>query len=183
MKPEESIAITGKIVEILGPYDSGERLRVIRAALLLLVDTASSTAAEDVSLGGNTDDLEGYSPKAKLWMKKYGITSDQLQQVFHIKDGHADVISGAVPGGNKKVQALNAYTLTGIGNLLANGEPAFDDRSARSLCESLGCYDSPNHASTLKDRGDKFTGSKEKGWILTAPGLKHGADLVKELGG
>jgi hypothetical protein len=33
----------------------------------------------------------------------------------------------------------------------------------------------------IKERGNEFTGTKEKGWSLTAPGLKRGAALVKEM--
>lgn len=65
--------------------------------------------------------------------------------------------------------------------MLASGEAKFTDKEARALCTSAGCYDGPNHASTLKARGNWFTGSKEKGWVLTAPGLKHGAALIKGL--
>jgi hypothetical protein len=31
----------------------------------------------------------------------------------------------------------------------------------------------------MSAKGNLFTGSKDKGWKLTAPGLKRGAELVK----
>lgn len=71
--------------------------------------------------------------------------------------------------------------LVGIAKLLSSGDPSFDDKSARALCETSGCYDSANHAASLRDKGNEFTGTKDKGWTLTTPGLKRGAILIKEL--
>ena len=64
---------------------------------------------------------------------------------------------------------------------MISGEPKFSDKDARALCSSAGCYDPTNHAATLKSKGNWFTGTKEKGWVLTAPGLKHAATIVKNL--
>ena len=108
-------------------------------------------------------------------------SAQQLSQVFHVTDEKADVIASDMPGKNKKDQALNAYVLAGIAQLLSTGEPTFTDKEARALCTSAGCYDQNNHSATLKDKGNWFTGTKEKGWTLTAPGLKHGATLIKSL--
>jgi hypothetical protein len=176
---EESVEISGKLVGLLGPLASDDRARLIKAALILLGEQAPNTS--NINPDANSADASGYAPKTQIWMRKHGITAEQLSHVFHIRDGYAEVIAGAIPGGSKKVQTLNAYILTGIGRLLTTGEPAFDDKSARALCESAGCYDQPNHSRALGDKGDKLSGTKEKGWILTAPGLKHGADLIKEL--
>jgi hypothetical protein len=33
----------------------------------------------------------------------------------------------------------------------------------------------------MKDKGNKIAGSKDAGWKLTAPGLVHGATLIKEV--
>jgi hypothetical protein len=84
-------------------------------------------------------------------------------------------------GRNKKEQTYNAYVLVGIGQLLLTGDASFDDRAARSLCEKFGCYNSANHSTHLREKGNEFTGTKERGWTLTAPGLKRGADLIKDM--
>ena len=43
-----------------------------------------------------------------------------------------------------------------------------------------GFFDGTNHMKYMKG-GNEFTGSKDKGWTLTAPGLKVGASLVTQL--
>jgi hypothetical protein len=96
-------------------------------------------------------------------------------------DGSMAVIAADIPGKGKKGKTLNAYVLVGVSKFLSTGDPKFDDKSARALCEGSGCYDSANHAQTLKAKGNWFTGTKEKGWSLTAPGLRQGAMIVKEL--
>jgi len=76
---------------------------------------------------------------------------------------------------------LNVYVMAGIAKLLEAGDPSFDDKTARDLCKSAGCFDNTNHSKYLVDKGNEFAGSKDKGWVLTAPGLKRGAALVKEI--
>lgn len=165
------------IVGVLSPHSSEERARLVRAAMVLLGDDvpAASSAFTDSPVT-----LTGLSPKAAAWMKQNGLTSDQLQQAFHVSDGAAEFI-GTLPGNSKKEQTYNAYIVTGIGQLLVKGEPSFEDKAARALCISAGCYDNANHSSHLKDRGNEFTGSKDKGWTLTAPGLKRGAEIIKQI--
>jgi len=88
-------------------------------------------------------------------------------------------IIAPIPGTSRRVQVRNAYVLSGIAQLLAHGETKFDDKSARDVCESGGFFDTTNHAKYLKC--SEFTGSREKGWVLTAPGMNLGASLIKQL--
>ena len=170
-----------KVVEVLLPLSSEDRARVISAALALLGDVKSKAVAqESVEPTAGNAEVETVPPRAKSWMSQNGVSAGQLQQVFHLVDGEAEVIA-MVPGRNKKEQTYNAYVLTGLGQLLLSGSAAFTDKAARLLCETSGCYDSANHAAHLKDKGNEFTGSKDKGWTLTAPGLKRAAELVKGL--
>lgn len=179
MAHEQQIGAVTKVVDALTPFSSEERHRVIQAALAILgevqargVDSASDEASRAVG---------GLPPRARAWMKQNGVTSDAIQQVFHLADGRAEIIASQLPGNSKKEQTYNAYVLTGIAQLLAGGDASFDDKIARSTCEKYGCYDSANHSAHLRVRGNEFTGTKDKGWTLTAPGLRRGAELVKEM--
>jgi hypothetical protein len=176
VQPMDSLA---RVVEILSPLSPEERARVIRAAMVLLGEVAP---ASEISVVERAEDPEGISTRAKVWMKQNSVTSAQIAQVFHISDGSAELIA-SLPGNSKKEQTYSAYILAGIGQLLVAGSPSFDDKSARDLCERSGCYDRANHSVHLRNRGNEFTGTKDKGWTLTAPGLRRGAELIKELGG
>lgn len=170
-----------KVVEVLSPLSSEDRARVIGAALALMGDAQSKTAPLK-PVEPELDDAEfgPLSPRARSWMSQHGVSAAELQQMFHAVNGEVEVIA-TIPGRNKKDQTYNAYVLAGLSQLLATGTPAFTDKAARALCEASGCYDSANHAAHLKAKGNEFTGSKDKGWTLTAPGLRRAADMVKEL--
>jgi len=172
-----------EVVRILKPLSSEDRIRVVSAAFSILGEDLPNLTSKSAIL--KVDEIEGgdlgdLPLRARTWMNQNGVTSVELQQVFHLSAGDVEVIA-AVPGKNKKEQTYNAYVLTGIGQLLLTGNAAFTDKAARALCESSGCYDNANHSATIRDRGNEFTGSKDKGWTLTAPGLKRAAELVKEI--
>jgi hypothetical protein len=183
---KKTTEIVAEIVELLTPLDSAERARAVKASLVLLDESvpggppiafadSAAPALEDSS------EMSGLPARARTWMKQNGVSLEELQQIFHMADGSGEVIAGEIPGKIKKEKTYNAYILTGLAKLLSTGAAAFDDKTARALCESSGCYDQANHSVTIKDRGNEFTGTKERGWTLTAPGLKRAATLVKEM--
>ena len=183
MSKNNAVNATTKLVDILMGLSPEERLRAIRAAMILIGEAPPSTDLQvpsDADLKRGIGEPTQLPARARTWMTQNGIPGDRLQQVFHIADGVVEIIA-SVPGRNRKEQTYNAYILSGAAQLLATGNPSFQDKAARALCELSGCYDNTNHATYLKDRGNEFTGSKEKGWTLTAPGLRRAAELVKEL--
>ena len=174
METDKPIDAMAKIVEILTPLSSEERTRVVQAAMVLL-GRIRPRVGSAVGMKESPDEQPEWIVqlplRARAWMKQNGITPDELQQIFHLADGGVEVIAPHMPGKSKKEQTYSAYILTGIGQLLVTGIPFFQDKVARALCENSGCYDSANHSVHLKNRGNEFTGSKDKGWTLTAPGL------------
>lgn len=162
------------VVEELTAFSSEERRRIVQASLTLLGDT--SPISDDKAEADNGD--SGFPAKARSWMKQHELTSELIGQVFHPGENGMEIIA-AIPGATRREQVRNAYVLSGIAQLLSTGETKFDDKAARLLCEKGGFFDRSNHMKYMK--GTEFTGSKEKGWVLTTPGLKHGASLVAEL--
>jgi hypothetical protein len=72
----------------------------------------------------------------------------------------AEVSASHIPGKNKKEQTINAYILTGIAKLITTGNTNFSDNESRDLCVRSGCYDSGNHATTMKNKGNYPGASK-----------------------
>jgi hypothetical protein len=174
--------VATKIVTLLTPLNSEERQRAVQAALTLV---GESPAVLKEATGSDVEKNEaqetGIAPRAKTWMRQHGLEMMSLQQVFHLEGGNVEVIASKIPGKSDKEKTLNAYVIEGVRCLLASGEPGFDDKSARTLCKTHGCYNDANHAVYLRDKGNRLTGSKEKGWKLTAPGLAHAASLITEM--
>ena len=168
-----------KIVEVLTPFESEERRRAVHAALTLLGEGHVPITSGDS--GGSNDVIAGLPKRTSAWLHQHGLTGNDLDQVFHRDGDRVEVIAAAIPGTSAKERTLNAYLLAGTSRLVATGEPSFDDRSARQICKNLGCYDHTNHATYLKDKGNRFSGSKDQGWTLTAPGLAQAAALIRQM--
>jgi hypothetical protein len=167
------------IVKALKPLKSEDRLRTVRAAMLYLDETWNAEHRSGPVSPDQPAATGGYSQKGNKWVKDNEISGEALERVFHFNDdGSFEVVS--VPGRSKRDKAQNAYILTGVGALLTTGNPSFADASARGFCEQRGCYDSPNHAGTIK-KCDGLIGGKKKGYTVTSVGLKTGAELVKQL--
>jgi hypothetical protein len=180
--------VVGKIVDLLEPLDPAVRKKAIHASLTILGEDIhggvrdsgeSSTDHNEAAAGMQTP--SGVSAKGKLWMKQNEISTAQLENSFEISGHNIAIIASDIPGNGDKGKTHSAYVLEGIRSLLATGDPVFDDKSARAVCASLGCYDPKNHASTMKAKGNILTGSKSQGWRLTGPGLRRGAEIVKEI--
>lgn len=174
--------IVAQMVELLSPLTSDERRRVVQATLTLIGEPTAKSA--ETAYGDSGDQREGHSDiqlptRARSWMKQNGISLDELEEVYHFGDRGIEVIVSEIPGKNNVEKVPNAYVLSGVVSLLSDGSTNFDDKSARDLCRHVSCYDHTNHTKRIKS--NKYTGSKEKGWSLTGPGLKHAAFLVKEL--
>jgi hypothetical protein len=173
--------IAGKIVSLLESLSSEDRHKAINGALVLLGESQHSNFGGSGGSGGpGAPELDGLHAKGSGWMKQHGLTAAQIERAFDITREGITVIADP-PGKDKKEKTRNAYVLQGMSKYLFSGDSAFDDKSARQLCADLGCYDDKNHATYMKDKGNVLAGSKATGWKLTAPGLKHAADLVKEL--
>lgn len=181
MKASEG-AVVGEIIRQLSELEPDARQRTLAAAQAFFGVAHSPTVATQISCSdvSATDEL-AVPLKAATWMRQNALTREEVEKVFHISENSAEIIAPTIPGRSKKEQTFNCYKLLGVSKLLANGSTDFDDKEARELCESQGCYDAPNHATNFRNKGNDLAGSKEKGWTLTSPGLKSAGALVKEL--
>jgi len=183
--PSKITGITTKIVTLLTPLSSEDRQRVMTASFTLLgekaVDIGASENLAQEQGGGNGGRSAQSKPKVANWMRNSKLTASELEQVFDTTADPVEVIGTNVPGKTKKRQTINAYVLEGIRSFLATGEPSFDDKSARKLCETVGCFNGANHSLYIGDKGNLMSGSKGQGWKLTVPGLTKGAELIREI--
>lgn len=179
----KTVDAVAKLVELLTPFESEERHRIVDAAFTLLGETSNSVTKKKE--GENEHPLQqtvnGFSPRFSAWMKQNQISLTQLQQIAHIDGEHVEIIA-AIPGKGRPEQILNAYVLQGLGRFIATGSSKFDDKSARAVCEKAGLSDDRKaHSRFMDAKGNKLAGSKEQGWILTDPGLVYAAALVKQI--
>lgn len=186
MDPE--LDAMAKVLAVLDPLPPEARERVVSWVVekLGVRRQAKPSAGSNQPISSADSELSepldhGALPsRAMLWMKQNDVSADQLENVFHLAGGEADLILADIPGKTTKDKVLNVYILAGVSQLLISGEPTFTDKFARDMCSSTGCLDTTNHAKYLAAKGNEFSGSKDRGWMLTSPGLKKAAALVKE---
>lgn len=179
----ETTDVLVKMVDLLKPLTSTDRHRVISAALMLIGDAPLEPVNVLQDTRHNSDEKSTLPPRASKWLRQNSLSIEEIDEVFHLSGNDAEIIAPDVPGKNFREKTINAYILTGISRLLFSDEPSFDDKSARIVCKNLGCLNEANHSVYISNRGNVFSGSKEKGWVLTAPGLKLGAALINEMAG
>jgi hypothetical protein len=174
-------AIEG-IVRILSSLNSDERRRVIDGALVILRESSGDVRGIPRESDEPTA-IPGISPRAQIWVRQNGLTSEQIGEIFEVSAGATAIIASDIMGRNNADKTIKAYVLAGVAEFLTSGEPSFHDKQARQLCEELGFYDSTNHSKYMKEKGNYLVGDKDKGWKLTAPGLKYAAAIIKEIAG
>jgi hypothetical protein len=166
------------VVQELASFSSEDRHRIVAASMTLLGEAPARFVPEGETDESRLDQGVQFPAKARNWVQQHGLTVEQINQVFYFGDEGPEIIAH-IPGATRKEQVRNAYVLCGIRHLLTKGETKFEDKVARGICESGGFFDSTNHMKYMKC--SEFTGSREKGWVLTAPGMKLGASLVAQL--
>lgn len=181
----ELATAVAKVVDVLSPLESDDRVRVVEASLTLLGDVTAIRPPPNQGQGTlgqqraeNTRRLT-LSEQGRAWADRNDISDDDLEHWYYFDGGTAKLLACPANVSKRSQQAIDTYLLHGLGVFLSSGEDTFSDRDARDLCEHLGCYDPTNHAKVYKAFGNKLTGSKSAGWKLTAPGRATAAALVK----
>jgi hypothetical protein len=127
------------------------------------------------------DDLEGVSQIAKKWMKRNGLSSEQLSRLFSLGVDEIDLVAEGVPGRSMKEKQRAVVLLQGLAGLLSAGAARVTDQKLREACGHYDAYDQKNYATNMRDFGAEVTGTKESGYTLTTRGLAAAAGLVKEM--
>jgi hypothetical protein len=188
----------------LKPLDEGARSRVLDYVMNRLnvsrreVETdregsafsPRALAAEEAREEGKVDsasrdtregDLEGISVVAQKWMRRNGLTADQLSHLFSLGVDEIDLVAKSVPGKNKKERMRNVLLLTGVAAYLGGGVARVADDDLREACNHYNAYDQANFAAHMKDFAAEASGSKAAGYTLTSRGLTAATQLVKEM--
>jgi hypothetical protein len=69
------------------------------------------------------DALEGLSPAARKWMKRNGLTSEQLSQLFSLGIDEIDLVAKKVPGKSVRDKMRSVLLLKGVAAYLGTGVP------------------------------------------------------------
>lgn len=171
-----------EIYNILVPFESDVRQRVIQSALTLLGETALAPVGRSAALQSAVTGFEDVrlGSKATKWLQKHVVTREMLDEIYHFTDADVDIIASGVPGASKREMTVNCYLLSGIRGLLKEDVPSLDETETIAVCRRLTAYDKNNHTANRQSVGNKMSGNKPT-FTLTGPGEMAAAELIKQM--
>jgi hypothetical protein len=128
-----------------------------------------------------SDGVEGVNVLAQKWMKRNGLTPDQISNLFSLGVDEIDLVANSVPGDTTKDKFRNVLLLQGVASLLSSGTARI---THDKLKEATGHYDADagtNFARHMKSFASEVSGSKESGYTLTTKGLNAAKGLIVEM--
>ena len=179
-------AVTTQLFSLLEPLSSDERVKVARAVFALLGDELPAVAggrpvAHSQQSSVVVETMGHLPPRATSWCAQHKLGQDSLENWFYFHEGKVDVHVNSVPGNSKREQTFNCYLLAGLRSFLESDTGRFTDSEAMTLCKHTRAYDKNNHPKFRKALGSLVNGSKDDGFVLTGPGLKEAAALMRKI--
>src|SRR5258708_45856 len=123
-------------------------------------------------------DLDGINVVARKWIRRAGLTENQLSKLFSLGVDDIDLVTKSVPGKKKIERLKNILLLQGVAAYLGSGVARVD---WSKLKESASHYDADaggNFPAYLKSFGAEATGSVASGFTLTSRGLNDAKELI-----
>lgn len=128
-----------------------------------------------------SDDLDGISPVAIKWMKRSGLSANDLSKLFNIGGDEIDLVAGSVPGAGKKERMHSVLLLKGIAAYLSTGAARVSHDQLKEACLHYDAFDSTNFSRYLKSFAAEVGGTKESGYTLSARGLTRATEIIKAI--
>jgi hypothetical protein len=142
---------------------------------------ASGEQVQQAQRGEEADGLEGISSVAQKWIRRNGLTTKTLSNLFSLGVDEIDLVANKVPGKNKKQKLRNIVLLLGVASYLGTGAARINNPRLKEACGHYGAQDPTNFARYMKELSAYVTGNREGGYSLTPKGMTAATELVKEM--
>ena len=121
--------------------------------------------------------------RVKAFMKKHGITANQLDAIFHIEGKQYTPIWSLKTTKFSAAQVQIAL-LQSLQRALTSGEFSFDREDVRKECEERGSYSKVNFKANFQNNKQYFSRLDKEGLVsLTDEGMNALAKTVTQLAG
>jgi hypothetical protein len=111
---------------------------------------------------------------------RYNITEEEWQRVFHYDGNSYLIIVSDLKERSISKKQIKLALLLGVKGLLETGESNLEKAQLVELCKQHAAYDSPNFSTHMKRQKNLFV-PKGNNWMLTKPGERQAAEVIKEL--
>jgi hypothetical protein len=123
---------------------------------------------------------DGISTLAQKWMRRNGITSAQISNIYSVGGDEIELIAESVPGQSKRQRMRNILLLMGIAAYLGSGAARVSHEQLKVTCLHYDAYDANNFAAHLRSF-EEMSGTKHSGYTLNQRGLAAARDLIKTI--
>jgi hypothetical protein len=126
-------------------------------------------------------EIEGVNVVAQKWVRRSGLSEDQISKLFSLGVDDIDVVAKSVPGKKKIERLKNVLLLQGVAAYLGSGVARVE---WTKLKESASHYDADaggNFPTYLRGFSAEATGSVATGFTLTSRGLNEAKELIKQM--
>lgn len=183
-----------QIVELVESVPERYRDKCFDLLLSSLLSGQKPSAPEKEALSKTADETQTKKDKGvtlpakvKAFVRRYGITEEQLERIAMVESGDVHFIHEPKDVKNATGQIQWALLL-GLKSALLGGDMVVDPESVRSICIEKGLYDKANFAATFKRAPNRslFNGLLEpqgESRKLTAKGEEKLAEVLKTLAG
>ncbi|MBK8097851.1 MAG: hypothetical protein IPK26_12130 [Planctomycetes bacterium] len=149
---------------------------------------ADSDASRDSDRGarasqqGSTEaDTDGISAVALKWMRRSGLDSSRLGDLYSLGVDDIDLVVKSVPGKTKKDRMLSVILLKGIAAYLSTGVARVSHAHVKEACLHYDAYDQANFAKHLRSFSPEVSGDVGSGFTLTPRGLTRATETIKSM--
>ncbi|BBO32591.1 hypothetical protein [Lacipirellula parvula] len=139
------------------------------------------TRADTQSSGDTDDELDGISPVAKKWMRRSGLSINELGQIFSLGVDDIDVVAKSVPGSSVRERVRSVTLLKGLTSYLSSGVARITSEQIKEACLHYDAYDGGNHSKYIKSIAAELNANKVGEFTLTARGITSATELVKQM--
>jgi hypothetical protein len=143
---------------------------------------ADNNADVDSSDEDDSDDLEGISPIAKKWMKRNGLSSNRISQLYSLGVDEIDLVARKVPGTSGRERLRQVMLLQGIASYLNGGVPKIDNQKLKEAATHYDADVGGNFPTYAKEWAAEMAGSRASGDLtLTTRGLTAAKELINQM--
>jgi hypothetical protein len=148
-----------------------------------LEDAAPGTTEQEEELQTTEPEegLEGVNDVARKWMRRNGLSTEQLSSLFSLGVDEIDLVAEKVPGTNVKQRLRSVLLLKAIASYLGSGAPRVEHKKLKEAASHYDADAGSNMATYIKEMGAEFSGTATSGYSLTTRGLSAATKLIKDM--
>ena len=127
------------------------------------------------------DGLEGVNVVAQKWMRRSGLSEDQVSALFSLGVDEIDLVANTVPGKTTKDRLRSVVLLQGVASFLGTGAARIEWAKLKQAAGHYGADAGSNFAKYMSALSAEASGSTATGYTLTSRGLNAAKELIKEI--